>query len=216
MPMRQLKKRKEEFIKILQKNKIPKKVIDAFAAVNQEDFFDEIYEDRLYGLEPIPIGRGETSDEPLALARMIHYCGIKKDFHVLEIGTGSGYSTAVLAQLAKSVTTIEIDETLAVRAKERFKKLGLSHIRIFAGDGTEIDDSLGLYDGVIVLAGCRKRPLLLLHVAKPDSMIVFPMGPAHQQQIALLLNHRDDSVEGLYPVVFKEFCSFMPIIGMYG
>lgn len=214
--MKSLKKRKEEFIKFLQKNKIPKKVLDAFAAVNQQDFFDEIYEDRLYGQLPIPIGRGETSDEPLALARMIQYCGIKKDFHVLEIGTGSGYSTAVLSQLAKSVTTIEIDEELAVQAKQRFKKTGLSNIRIFHGDGTDIDESLGFFDAIIVLAGCKKRPLLLLHVAKPDSMIVFPMGPAHQQQIALMLNHRDDNVEGLYPVVFKEFCSFMPIIGIYG
>lgn len=214
--MKSLKKRKEDFIALLQKNKIPKKVLDAFAAVNQRDFFDEIYEDRLYGLEPIPIGRGETSDEPLALARMIQYCGIKKDFHVLEVGTGSGYSTAVLAQLAKSVTTIEIDETLALLAKQRFKKAGLSNIRIFCGDGTDVDESLGLYDSIIVLAGCRKRPLLLLHVARPDGMIVFPMGPAHQQQIALMLNHRDENVEGLYPVVFKEFCSFMPIIGIYG
>ncbi len=214
--MKSLKKRKDEFIIRLQKNKIPKRIFDAFAAVKQEDFFDEIYEDRLYGCEPVPIGRGETSDDPLALARMIHYCGIKKDFHVLEIGTGSGYSTAILAQLAKSVTTIEIDEALALQAKQRFKKLGLSNIRIFAGDGTDVDESLGFFDGAVILAGCRKRPLLLLHVMKPDSMIVFPMGPAHQQQIALMLNHRDDAVEGLYPVVFKEFCSFMPIIGIYG
>lgn len=214
--MKSLKKRKEEFVTRLQKNKIPKRVLDAFAAVKQEDFFDEIYEDRLYGFEPVPIGRGETSDDPLALARMIHYCGIKKDFHVLEVGTGSGYSTAILAQLAKSVTTIEIDETLALLAKQRFKKMGLSNVRIFAGDGTDVDESLGFFDAAVILAGCRKRPLLLLHVMKPDSLVVFPMGPAHQQQIALMLNHRDDNVEGLYPVVFKEFCSFMPIIGIYG
>lgn len=214
--MKSLKKRKEEFITLLQKNKISKKVLDAFAAVNQQDFFDEIYEDLLYGAKSIPIGRAETSDEPTALARMIQYCGIKKDSHVLEVGTGSGYSTALLAHLAKSVTTIEIDETLALLAKQRFKKAGLSNIRIFCGDGTDVDESLGFFDNVIVLAGCRKRPLLLLHVAKPDSMIVFPMGPAHQQQIALMLNHRDENVEGLYRVVFKDFCSFMPISGIYG
>jgi len=58
--------------------------------------------------------------------------------------------------------------------------------------------------------------LLLLHVMKQDGVVVFPMGPAHQQQIALMLNHRDENVEGIFPVVFKEFCAFMPIAGIYG
>ncbi|HOF13216.1 MAG TPA: rRNA adenine N-6-methyltransferase family protein, partial [Spirochaetota bacterium] len=141
--MKSLKKRKEEFIKLLQKNRIPKRIVDAFAIVNQEDFFDEIYSDALYGTQPIPVAPGKTGDEPLTLARMIHYCGIKKDFHVLEIGTGSGYSTAIMAHLAQSVTTVEIDEELALLAKKRFSRLKLTNIRVFAGDGTTIDESSG-------------------------------------------------------------------------
>lgn len=216
MTAKTLKSRKDYFIKHLQKHKIPKKIVDAMAIVRQEAFFDEMYEDRFYGCEPIPISRSEMSDDPVTLARMMHYCGIKKDFHVLEIGSGSGYSTAILAQIAKSVTTIEIDEESALSAKRRFMKLGLSNIRIFSGDGTEVDEQLGCFDAVIILAACRKRPLLLLHAMKQDAMIVFPMGPAHHQQITLMLNHRDISVEGLYPVVFKEYCSFFPISGIYG
>ena len=214
--MKSLKKRKEEFIKVLQKNRIPKRIVDAFAIVNQEDFFDEIYSDALYGTQPIPFAPGKTGDEPLTMARMIHYCGIKKDSHVLEIGTGSGYSTAILANLAKSVTTIEIDEELALLAKKRFFRLKLTNIRVFAGDGTDVDESLGLFNAAVIFAGCTKRPLLLLHVMKQDGVVVFPMGPAHQQQIALMLNHRDENVEGIFPVVFKEFCAFMPIAGIYG
>ena len=214
--MKSLKKRKEGFIKVLQKNRIPKRIVDAFAIVNQEDFFDEIYSDALYGTQPIPVAPGKTGDEPLTLARMIHYCGIKKDFHVLEIGTGSGYSTAIMAHLAQSVTTVEIDEELALLAKKRFSRLKLTNIRVFAGDGTTIDESSGIFNAAVIFAGCTKRPLMLLHVMKQDGVVVFPMGPAHQQQIALMLNHRDEKVEGVFPVVFKEFCTFMPIAGRYG
>jgi protein-L-isoaspartate(D-aspartate) O-methyltransferase len=205
---------KKQFIKLLRKNKIRKKVIDSCERIDQKDFFDPIFKKSFYTAESIPIGYGETSDPPMALARMLHLLSSRKDVRVLEIGTGSGYSTALLSQFASEVVTIEYHENLGVAAKERLSKLSIRNVKIFAGDGTALDAAFDPFDAILIFAACHKRPLALMRYLKSDGMIIFPMGPPHQQQITVL--DIEDDNDGVYRTHFHEFCTFSPIRGIYG
>jgi protein-L-isoaspartate(D-aspartate) O-methyltransferase len=209
-------KNRDAFIKTLKKNRIRKGVLEAVHAVRQEDFFDPMFVPRLYTDESIPIGFGQASDPPLSLARMLSRLAPQRRWRVLEVGTGSGYSAALLASMVSEVVTVEILDGLAVEARDRLRRLRKGNIRIFSGDGTVSDGSLGHFDAIIVLAACRKRPLSLLSSLKPGSSIIFPMGPEHQQQIALLKNEISGGEERLFKMSFHEFCLFPPIQGAHG
>ncbi len=207
---------KEPFLRALQKQKIPKNIIEAFDAIDQGLFFDPVFRKKLYTGDVIPIGFGEISDPPVALAKMLKHLALKKSWRVLEIGTGSGYSTALLSRLAGEVVTIELSEELALSAKKHLLDCGVSNVRQFAGSGTEFDAPLGMFDAVIVCAACRKRPLPLVRRLKARGKMVFPMGPEHQQQICVLLNETDDAEKELFKTSFHEFCEFGPLQGKYG
>jgi protein-L-isoaspartate(D-aspartate) O-methyltransferase len=207
---------KKNFLKLLKDNKIRKSVINSFESIDQEKFFDPIFEKKLYTDETIPIGQGQNSDPPLALARMLHYLTSKKRSRILEIGTGSGYSTALISPLVDEIITIEYHEALARAAKERLTDLNCSNIRFFAGEGTNIVEPLGLFDAIIIFAACPKRPLSLSSNLQDGGTIIFPMGPFHQQQIAVLEKITNDESEVMYKTHFYELCTFTPIIGLYG
>lgn len=206
---------KKKFLKLLKDNKIRKSVIGSFESIDQKNFFDPIFEKKLYTEETVLIGRGEKSDPPLALAKMLHYLTARKRPRILEIGTGSGYSTALISPLVDEIVTIEYHEDLARPAKERLSNLHLNNARFFAGEGTSIQEPLGLFDAIIIFAACHKRPLALSSYLKDGGTIVFPMGPFHQQQIAVL-EKVPEKDEILYKIHFHEYCVFTPIRGLYG
>ncbi len=208
--------KRDEFFSLLKKHKVKKHIIDAFGEVDQERFFDPMFRAQMYTPEAVPIGFGERSDPPLALAQMLSRLGFLSRWRVLEVGTGSGYSTAVLSHLAREVVTVEFKEDLAAFSKRRMKTADIENVRVFAGDGTEYDASLGTFDAVIVLAACRKRPLTLLRSLKEGGKLIFPMGPEHQQQITLLVNETVNDSEDVFRTSFHEFCEFTPIEGKYG
>ncbi len=211
-----MEKKKEEFLKLLKKYKVRKKVLEAYEKVNQEDFFDDILSSKFYTEQPVPTGKGHYSDPPLSLARMLHYLEPKKSWRVLEIGTGSGYSTAILSELVQEVYTIEFEEELARAAKERFDRLGVRNVRLFAGDGFYLDSDLGNFDAIIIYAACQKRPLPLMGRLEEGGRLVFPMGPAYRQQITVVKNTDDEDGESIFPTEFKEFCEFPPASGPFG
>jgi protein-L-isoaspartate(D-aspartate) O-methyltransferase len=209
-----MSKKKKTFLDLLRKQKIRKPIIDAFDRINQAKFFDSVFKKILYTENTIPIGCSESSDPLLTLASMINHLRPKKKWSILEIGTGSGYSTALLSSMVKNVVTVEYHEELARMAKQRLEKLKIQNVRFFTGDATELNESLGLFDAVIVFASCQKRPISLLQNLDIKGKLVFPMGPAHQQQITVLQNS-DESSE-LFHTEFFEFCTFTPIRGKYG
>jgi len=211
-----MKKKKEEFIKLLRKNKVRKKVIEAYEQINQLDFFDEAFSKKLYTDQPVPIGSGHVSDPPLALARMLHYLDLKNTSRVLEIGTGSAYSTALLSFMAKDVFSIEYLENLAREARLKMNNVDISNVRLFAGDGFYLEDALGRFDAIIICAACQKRPIPLMAHLKPGGKMVFPMGPAYRQQIAVMSNTVDENNGTAYPTKFHEFCEFPLAIGPFG
>lgn len=216
-------KNRKTFLAALKKEKIRKNVIEAFEAWRQEDFFDDYFKPSFYTEQQVPIGFGEKSDPPLALARMISHLAPQRKWRVLEVGTGSGYSTAILSLLVREVVSIDDREELAREAKARLTRLKVRNVRLFSGDGTERDPELGLFDAIILLGACQKRPLALTGGLKREGKMIFPMGPMHQQQIALLIDAAEgraiseyDEFDALFQMSFHEFCAFTPLRGKYG
>lgn len=208
-------KESTKYLKHLKEAGIVKAVLDAAADVDRKKFVDPIFADRAYSLEEIPIGCGQKNDDPVIMARMIGQLGLKKKSRVLEVGTGSGYSTAILSLLSHEVVTIEYHEDLARTAKERVIGHGFNSTRFYAGDATDFDGPLGLFDSVIVFAACSRTPYFLINAVKPGGVAVFPMGPPHQQQIARFVNNAEarrmsDNFR------FLDFCAFDSIRGVYG
>ncbi|TAL36678.1 MAG: protein-L-isoaspartate O-methyltransferase [Spirochaetes bacterium] len=209
-------KNKTDFLKKLKKLKVKKPIMDAYEAVDQRHFFDAMFRDRYYGDEPLPLGFGETSDPFVSQALMLNRLAPQKKWRVLEVGTGSGYSTSLLAHLTEYVVSIEINEDLALVAKRNLAAVHVSNVRLFAGDGTEANPKLGQFDAVVVWAACIKRPVSLISRVRYAGRMVFPMGPPHQQQISLLINQPKESTEELFQTTFHEMCLFTPLYGMFG
>ncbi|HEY1406432.1 MAG TPA: methyltransferase domain-containing protein [Spirochaetota bacterium] len=205
-----------EFLSRLHAAGISDRVVDAFSHVDQALFFDPLFRDKLWGEGDIPIGHGARSDNFLSLAKMIDYLNPGDNDRVLEIGTGSGYSTAVISLLCREVVSVEINENLARRAKKHLYDNNFGNIRFFVGDGTVPDESYGSIDGVIIHAACRKRPLSVLAIVKARGRVVYAMGPAHSQQIAILENRDNVEKDTPFKTTLCEQGNFSLIEGAYG
>jgi protein-L-isoaspartate(D-aspartate) O-methyltransferase len=206
---------KNRYLKLLAGARIRKATVSAFDAVERLKYFDPIFSDRAYSSDPLPIGAGQKSDDPVTLARMIDLLAPKKTWRLLEVGTGSGYSTSVLSQLVAEVVTVEYYESLAQRAKERIKSDGFGSVRIFCGDATDFDEPIGEFDALVIFAACIRTPYSVFNMLKPGGVAVFPLGPAFQQQLARYTN----ALEA--PDISKNFkffdlCKFDSIRGAYG
>ncbi len=209
--------RKREFIKKLTEKKIRKDIIKLFSDFDMQIFFDTLFEDRYYTDLPIPVGFGQTGDDPYSLALMLHYLSPEDNDRILEIGTGSGFSTAILSLLCKEVYTVEYIEELAQIAKNRLYHYDFDNVRFYAGDGTEQCNLFETsFDKVIIHTGCRKRPLKVIGVLKEKGRMVFPMGPALEQQILCLHNFPDENSGDRFKIDFHEFCTYDTIKGAYG
>lgn len=207
---------KKDFIIRLKEHSIREDIVQAFNNIDQAIFFDNIFKDKYYGDEVIPVGSGIKSDNFLMLAKMINYLDIKEDDRVLEIGTGSGYSTAILSALCREVITIEHKEKLAKQAKDRLYAYEFENIRFFAGDATKFASDYGNVDAVIVHCACYKRPLTLMQNLKIGGKMVFPMGPPHRQQIVIIQNEPDPNTGANLKMFFREQGNFEYIDGIYG
>ncbi len=210
------KKALDNLLTTLKKNGIKKKILDVIEQTEREKFFDPIFKEKLYTPEPLPIGFQEKSDSLPVLARMIQLLDLKKKARVLEVGTGSGYSTALLASLASEVVTIEFHEGLAVAARDRLKSSGFDNIKFYAGDGTDNREDLGFFDALIVLCGCSSNPYSVINLLNDEGSAVFPMGTPLQQQIVLFKNILSDGTAPQSLVEFHDFCEFDSIKGRYG
>ena len=211
-------KEKENFLKVLKTHRLPRKIMDTAASLDRKVFFDEVFADRVYTGEPVPTGHGQKSDEINTLARMLKILKPDKKWRLLEIGTGSGYSTALLSSVVREMVSVDYYEDIALKAKERVLINGFRNVKFYAGDFTEDFESAGLFDAVIVFAGCRNRPFNLLSALKPDGVMVFPMGLPHQQQIVKFDMPSDAPVseDSLKNCSFHDLCYYDSIKGVYG
>ena len=167
-------------------------VLDAIRNVPRHLLIDEALASRAYEDTALPIGYGQTISQPYIVARMTELLrgGGQLD-RVLEVGTGSGYQTAVLARLVKQVYSIERLEPLLRVARGRLLRLGVRNVQFKLGDGSRGWPEHAPFDGIIVTAAPARLPNALLEQLAPGARLVIPVGPANAQE--LLVVRRTDS-----------------------
>jgi protein-L-isoaspartate(D-aspartate) O-methyltransferase len=152
------------------------RVMDALAKVPREQFVPADLAARAYDNRPLPIGHGQTISQPLIVAVMTHLLRLQPEARVLEVGTGSGYQTAILAELAREVVTVEVVEALAVVAETKLRALGCEHIEFRTGDGAAGCPGRAPFDAIIVTAAAPAIPQALIDQLAPGGRLVIPIG----------------------------------------
>ena len=191
------------------KNFTNKTVLKYLEKIPREIFVEKKFVSVCYNNIPLPIDCNQTTSQPLVIANMIDYLDVKKTDLVLEIGTGTGYQTALLSYLCKHVFTIEIFEKLINQAKINHAKLNLKNISYLLGDGSNGWNKPVLFDSIIISAASKKVPPKLFKTLKTNGKIIFPKKYNSRQQKLLLLkkiNEFNYSTQELFDV------SFVPLL----
>jgi protein-L-isoaspartate(D-aspartate) O-methyltransferase len=184
-------------------------VVAAMRRVPRHLFVPEGVRDRAYDDRPLRIGLGQTISQPYVVAAMTEALGLRGHERVLEIGTGSGYQAAVLAECAREVFTIEIKAELARDAKARLKGLGYDRVQVRHGDGRAGWPEFAPYDAIIVTAAATEPPEALVDQLRNGGVLVMPRGPAASSQVLVRGVKRAGGLEltELMPV------AFVPLLG---
>src|SRR5256886_10054359 len=162
------------------------RVLAAMASVPREWFLPPHLAAEAYDDAPLPIGSGQTISQPLIVGLMTEALAPRRHDRVLEIGTGSGYQTAILARLADRVYTIERLPDLLVEAEERFRRLGLTNIETRLGDGAAGWSERAPFEGIIVAAAAPRVPEPLTAQLAPGGRLVIPIGDLASQELVIL------------------------------
>jgi len=187
------------------------RVLRIMAAVPRHLFVDPTFVGRAYSDHALPIGQEQTISQPYMVALMTQALGLEGDEKILEIGTGSGYQTAMLAELADRVFTIERIPEIGIAARERLTAMGYSNVIFRIGDGTVGWREMSPFDRVIVTAGAPQLPPFLEEQLRVGGWGIVPVGDASNQNLVRVT--RTES--GLKEEVLCS-CTFVPLIGKEG
>ena len=185
-------------------------VLDAMARVRRHEFVPSELASSAYDNRPLPIGSGQTISQPYIVALMTDLARVKKGDRVLEVGTGSGYQAAILAEMGATVHTIEIVPALAETARERLKRLGYRDVFVVTGDGYEGIPAHAPYDAILVTAGAAHVPPALVQQLKPGGRMVIPVGSSGAAQELLVLTKRADGSLERRSVLPVRFVPLVP------
>jgi len=188
------------------------KVLNAIRKVRREKFIPESLRNRAYGNYPLPIGENQTISQPYIVALMTQALEIDKNDKVLEIGTGSGYQAAILAELARIVYTVERIPSLLDRARTNLYSQGYDNIILVLGDGTQGLPEYAPYDKIIVTAAAPKIPEPLIEQLKGGGKMVIPVGDRFVQDLKLV----EKALNGRIYQKSLGGCRFVPLIGKEG
>ena len=178
------------------------RVLAALLKVERHRFVPEKYLDSAYSDQPLPIGEGQTISQPYIVGLMTELLALNGNEKVLEIGTGSGYQAAILAELAKEVYTIEIIESLASTAKKRLSELGYQNITVKAGDGYLGWPEAAPFDAIIVTAAPDHLPKPLIEQLKEGGRMVVPVGTYTQELKKIVKRSGKMETIDVIPVLF--------------
>lgn len=187
------------------------RVLTAVATVPRHVFVDEALRDRSYQDKALPIGDRQTISQPFMVALMSEALELEEHDRVLEIGTGSGYQTAVLAELCETVFSIERIPALATRARQRLESLGYYNVLIQTGDGTIGWNEHAPFDAVLVTAASPRIPRPLVEQLRRGGRLVLPLGEEHEQ---MLVRIRRDDEDRLLEEMLGE-CRFVKLVGRH-
>ena len=197
----------ERLITFLIENGIQdQKVLDAIYQLPRESFLSQAMYHQAYDNNALPIGQGQTISQPYIVAKMTELLELKQDSRVLEIGTGSGYQTAVLAQLVDHVYSVERIKSLQWDAKRRLKQLDFYNISTKHGDGWQGWSSKAPFDAIIVTAAAESIPQALLQQLKDGGRLLIPVGD-DEQQLLKIVRYGDEFLSGVI-----EMVRFVPLV----
>ena len=182
------------------------RVLDAIHHLPRERFVSQAMMHQAYDNNALPIGQGQTISQPYIVARMTELLDLERTSKVLEIGTGSGYQTAVLAKIVDHVCSVERIKSLQWEAKRRLKQLDIYNVSTKHGDGWLGWESKGPFDAIIVTAAAEVIPHALLAQLKDGGKMVIPVGEAEQQ--LLKIERRGDE----YISTVVEMVRFVPLV----
>ncbi|RMD87921.1 MAG: protein-L-isoaspartate(D-aspartate) O-methyltransferase [Alphaproteobacteria bacterium] len=189
------------------------RVIAAMRKVPREEFVPEPHRAHAYDDSALPIGCGQTISQPYIVALMIEALGLEGGEHVLEVGSGSGYAAAVLAEIAADVIGIERQPELARRAQETLTRLGYDRVTIIEGDGSLGYAPAAPYDAILVSAAAPEVPPALIEQLRPGGRLVLPVGRLRAHQVVRRIEKdgrgrlREEDITGV---------RFVPLVGKAG
>lgn len=188
------------------------RVLSALERVPREAFVPQTFGDQAYDNTALPIGCGQTISQPIVVGMMTQALDLGERVKVLEIGTGSGYQTAILARLCRRVYTIERHKDLLRDAEQRLYALGHSNITTRAGDGTKGWPEQAPFDRILVTAAAAEMPMVLVDQLSPEGLMVLPLGPRPESQHVVRVRKTAEghTVEKLWPVRFVPLIAGMP------
>ena len=188
------------------------RVLAAMRKVPRHLFVPREKQSSAYGDFPIPIGEGQTVSQPYMVAVMTEALDLSGHEKALEVGTGSGYQAAILAELAERVISIERIATLSDTAKKRLYELQYKNVNVYLGDGTLGWPSEAPFDAIIVTAGSPSTPSALLEQLSTGGRLVVPVGDKQSQMLNIYIKKSD----GEFEITTTTACRFVDLIGEQG
>ena len=187
------------------------RVLDAMRRVPRHVFVECGAEGLAYADRALPIGDGQTISQPYMVAAMTEALRLRGHERVLDVGTGSGYQAAILAEVARDVVSIERLVELADAARARLDSLGYRNVRVVVGDGSVGYADEAPYDGILVAAAAPRVPESLKQQLVDGGRLVIPVGPPDHQRLTIVTRDDDRFIESLH-----EGCMFVPLLGAEG
>ena len=187
------------------------RVLDAMRRVPRHEFVQQDVQPLAYADRALPIGDGQTISQPYMVAAMTEALRLVGHERVLEVGTGSGYQAAILAELAREVVSIERRPELAEAARERLALLGYSNVRVIVGDGSVGYPDGAPYEAILVAAASPRVPESLKHQLADGGRLVIPVGSPEEQRLTVVSREGASYLESVH-----EGCVFVPLVGAEG
>jgi protein-L-isoaspartate(D-aspartate) O-methyltransferase len=183
------------------------RVLDAMLRVPRDEFVPAPYRAQAYEDHPVPIGDNQTISQPYIVALMLEYLQLNPTNKVLEVGTGSGYATALLAELAAEVFSIERHPALAGQAREILSRLGYKNVQVLTGDGSFGLPSFAPFDAILVSAAPPALPQTLIAQLSDSGRMIIPVGTDDSQQLQFIRK-----VNGSPVITSRELVRFVPLV----
>jgi len=183
------------------------RVLDAMSRVPRHEFVPESFRQDAYEDHPLPIGEGQTISQPYIVAAMLEHLALQAADRVLEIGTGSGYVTALLSLLCAEVYSVERHAQLAAAAESTLHRLKYRNVKIIVGDGSQGWAEYAPFDAILVSAATAEMPPALFEQLREGGRMMVPIGPPYSQELQLIWK-----VSGQPEVEVLEGCRFVPLV----